>query len=66
VGPVDVDVPVWAREVRPEGYKGIPLDSRLEERDPQLDGEALPVAGIDEALQPRRSSPGRRDGAGQA
>jgi hypothetical protein len=66
VGPVEVDAPVRAREVRPEGCKGIPLDSRLEERNPQQDGEALPVAGIDEALQPRRSSQGRRDGTGQA
>jgi len=65
-GPVDVDVPVRACEVRAEGHKGIPLDSRLEERSPQQDGEALPVTGIDEALQPRRSSPGRRDRAGQA
>ena len=62
VGPLDVDVPVRAREVRPEGHEGIPLYSQFKERGTEQNGEALSVAGIDEALQSRRTAPLQRHG----
>ena len=61
-GSVEMDPVSRAREVRSERGKRVPLEPRLKEGQAEQDGEALSVAGIDEALQSWRTAPLQRYG----